>query len=280
MKLKIPNFVVEPQWLHTNLEAENLLILDATIPKAGTNTSEESPKKQIKGAVFFDIKDVFSNTAAMFPNTIPDAEKFEAEAQKLGVTKETCIVVYDDLGIYSSPRVWWLFKTFGFDNIAVLNGGLPAWIHEGYATETPQNSTRAKGDFKAEYHPENVKFTGDILDAIDANNTCILDARSKGRFEATQPEPRADLQGGHIPTSKSLPFTELQVSGKMKKATELHTIFTQQNTSDLPLIFTCGSGITACILALGAELAGIKNYSVYDGSWTEWASTPGLPIEK
>ncbi|MGG8494895.1 sulfurtransferase [Tenacibaculum sp. TC6] len=280
MKLKIPNFVVEPQWLHTNLEAENLLILDATIPKVGTNTSEENPKKQIKDAVFFDIKNVFSNTAAMFPNTIPDAEKFEAEAQKLGVTKETCIVVYDDLGIYSSPRVWWLFKTFGFDNIAVLNGGLPAWIHEGYATETPQNSIRAKGDFKAEYHPENVKFTGDILDAIDANNTCILDARSKGRFEATQPEPRADLQGGHIPTSKNLPFTELQVSGKMKKATELHTIFTQQNTSELPLIFTCGSGITACILALGAELAGIKNYSVYDGSWTEWASTPGLPIEK
>lgn len=281
MKLNSTAPIVDVSWLQEHLHNEYLVLLDATIPKAGSATMLSSDKINIPGSRFFDIKNVFSDTSNAFPNAIPSPEQFEAEAQRIGISSNSCIVVYDDLGIYSSARVWWLFKTFGFENVAVLDGGLPAWLAAGFETETSAKSKEIKaGNFKATYHAANVKFTGDILDELEQRKHCILDARSEGRFHATQPEPRADLKGGHIPTSKSLAFTMLQDNGKMKPKEELQKIFAEKNSNNLPLIFTCGSGITACILGLGATLAGITSFSVYDGSWTEWASTPNLPIEK
>lgn len=280
MHLKVPSALVSVDWLYENFSNPNLIILDATIPKIQGNSENTFKDTQIKNAVFFDLKNAFSDVNAPFPNTVPNASTFEKEAQGLGVNNDSCIVVYDNYGIYSSPRVWWLFQLMGFKNIAVLNGGLPEWIAKKYPTEKPRNNQLSTGNFKANYQPQKISFTGDVLKNIETEMSLVVDARSKGRFFATEPEPRKDMKGGHIPKSKSLPHTEIVIDNFMISDNNLRNIYNQLNPNQLPLIFSCGSGITASVLALGAEIAGVKNYSVYDGSWTEWASTPNLPIEK
>ncbi|GFD82974.1 sulfurtransferase [Tenacibaculum sp. KUL118] len=277
--LTVKSPIVSVDWLHDNLSADNLIVLDATIQKVGVKTDNKKEKQQIKDAVFFDLKSVFLDVEAEYPNTIPSEKYFETEAQRLGINNDSCIVVYDDLGVYSSPRVWWLFKVFGFENVAVLNGGLPTWKEAGYMVESKKERTLSVGNFKATSNRSKISVTEEVLKA-SRDKQIILDARSKGRFYATVPEPRQDLRGGHIPNSKSLPYTELQVAGKMKSKEELQIIFSEITPSKEAMIFSCGSGITACILALGAEEAGNTNYSVYDGSWTEWASRLELPVEK
>ncbi|WP_047789044.1 sulfurtransferase [Tenacibaculum mesophilum] len=277
--LTVKSPIVSVDWLHDNLSADNLIVLDATIQKVGVKTDNKKEKQQIKNAIFFDLKNVFLDNEAEYPNTIPSEKYFETEAQKLGINNDSCIVVYDDLGVYSSPRVWWLFKVFGFENVAVLNGGLPAWKDAGYTVESKKEREFLTGNFKANLNKGKISVTEEVLKA-SLNNKVILDARSKVRFYATEPEPRKDLRGGHIPNSKSLPYAELQLNGKMKSKEELQKIFSEVNPSKEGMILSCGSGITACILALGAEEVGKTNYSVYDGSWTEWASRLELPVEK
>ncbi|WP_440121882.1 sulfurtransferase [Tenacibaculum sp. Ill] len=278
--LTVKSPIVPVEWLHNNLSVDNLIILDATIQKVGTKSDDKKEKKQIQNAVFFDLKNVFLGIEGEYPNTVPSEEYFENEVKKLGIDNDSCIVVYDDLGVYSAPRVWWLFKVFGFENIAVLNGGLPAWKDAGYKVESKKERELLTGNFKANLSKDKISVTEEVLKASHDDNKVILDARSKGRFYATEPEPRKDLRGGHIPNSKSLPYAELQLEGKMKSKEELQKIFSDMNPNEEEMIFSCGSGITACILALGAEESGSTNYSVYDGSWTEWASRLELPIEK
>lgn len=279
MKLKIETPIVSAEWLYKNINVENLIVLDATILKVGKKEIAEEKKEQIPNAIFFDLKNVFLDKEGIYPNTLPTKEYFEEEVKKLGVNENSTIVVYDAIGVYSSPRVWWLFKVFGFENIAVLNGGLPSWLDNKYPVEALKEKQVVNGDFKACYKKTKVSITNDILKASNSKEL-IFDARSKGRFYATEPEPRADLRGGHIPNSKSLPYSELQLKGKMKSQEELKKIFLDLNPNKEEAIFSCGSGITACILALGSEIAENKNYKVYDGSWTEWASNLKLPIEK
>ena len=256
MSLKLNTPLISVDWLLSNLENEQLIILDATIPKVTSKTNKILEEThQIKNARFFDIQSVFSDVHAPYPNTVLSPEEFEVKAQKLGINNTSCIVVYDDLGIYSSPR-------------------------KEYPTEQPNFHQPKKGNFKANYQPQKVKFTSDVLSAIENNKMLIADARSKGRFYATEPEPRKGLKGGHIPNSISFPISDIIVDGKLKSAEELKEIFKEKNPTNKEFIFTCGSGITATVLALGAEMAGFKNHAVYDGSWTEWASTENLPIEK
>ena len=282
MNLKINKSVVSVDWLFANLNNEHLLIFDATIPKVTAKneavTSDE--KQQIIGAQFFDIQKSFSDEKAPFPNTVLSSKEFELKAQELGIKNDSCIVVYDDLGIYSSPRVWWMFQLMGFKNIAVLDGGFPAWNAKNYPIEKPIIRQIIKGDFKVNYQSEKIKCTADVLSSIENKNILIADARSKGRFLATEPEPRNDIKGGRIPNSVSLPYSEIVENNLMKSETDLKAVFNKMNPSNKDVIFSCGSGITAAVLALGADVAGIKNHSVYDGSWTEWGSTEGLPIEK
>lgn len=278
--LTVKSPIVSVEWLHDNLSVDNLIILDATIQKVGTKSEDKKEKQQIQNAVFFDLKNVFLDIEGEYPNTVPSEEYFENEVKKLGIDNDSCIVVYDDIGVYSAPRVWWLFKVFGFENIAVLNGGLPAWKEAGYKVESKKERELLTGNFKANLSKDKISVTEEVLKASHDDNKVILDARSKGRFYATEPEPRKDLRGGHIPNSKSLPYAELQLEGKMKSKEELQKIFSDMNPNKEEMIFSCGSGITACILALGAEESGSTNYSVYDGSWTEWASRLELPIEK
>ncbi|QVY67479.1 sulfurtransferase [Polaribacter sp. Q13] len=281
MSLKITKPIVSVDWLQANLDHKNLIIFDCTIPKVTekSSTSNSDEKYQIKGALFFDIKYTFSEVTSPFPNTMLDSKLFEERAQKLGVNNESIIVCYDDLGIYSSPRVWWMFQLMGFANVAVLDGGFPKWNENNYLVEKQKKNTRLKGDFKVNYQPEKIKFTEDILNAIKNETLLITDARSKGRFNCTEPEPRSDAKGGHIPNSVSLPFSEIIENGTFKSEAALKVIFNQINPEDKAFIFSCGTGITAAVLALGAEISGFKNYAVYDGSWTEWGSTENLPIE-
>ena len=281
MSLKIDTSLVSVDWLNNHLDNNHLIVLNCTIPKvtASSHHNKDVKKEQIKGALFFDLKQVFSDTNATFPNTVLKPEDFQQKAQELGINNNSAIVCYDDLGIYSSARVWWMFQLMGFTNIAVLNGGLPAWKIENYPVEEAKKQQLQKGNFTVSYQPEKLKYTQDVLTAIEEETTLIIDARSKGRFLATEPEPRKDLKGGHIPNSVSLPFADILEDGKMKNTASLQKIFSNYKNKK-NLIFTCGSGITASILALGADLAGLKNYAVYDGSWTEWASTDNLPIEK
>ncbi|TYP98732.1 thiosulfate/3-mercaptopyruvate sulfurtransferase [Tenacibaculum adriaticum] len=278
MKLKITTPIVSVTWLHENINAENLIIFDATIPKVGISISESLEKKQIIGARFFDIKKGFSLQNSQYPNTILSSNDFEQRAQNLGVNKDTCIVVYDDHGIYSAPRVWWLFKTFGFTNIAVLDGGFPEWNRNGLPVENPAKEEYEKGDFIVKYQSDKISFTDDVLLGIQ-QEVCITDARSRARFFAEELEPREEIRSGHIPNSFNLPYTELQVDGKMKDSVALSLIFSRVNLKQNRFIFTCGSGITACILALGLEISGNSNYSVYDGSWSEWGSRKDLPVK-
>jgi thiosulfate/3-mercaptopyruvate sulfurtransferase len=270
MSLKIPSFVVSVDWLLEHLENESLLILDATIPKVGSKKIEFlEEKSQIKKAHFFDLKD-FSDAEAPLPNTMLTGEKFQQKAKQFGINNNHCIVVYDDLGIYSSPRVWWMFQLMGFENIAVLDGGFPEWKAKKYPIEKFSHKTLSKGNFTANYHFEKITFMTDVLANVSSKKYLVLDARSEGRFFGTEPEPRKEVRGGHIPNSKSLPHTDILDGTKMKPTDELKMIFETKNPENKPLIFSCGSGITASILALGATIAGIKNHSVYDGSWTEW----------
>lgn len=277
MALKIIHPLVSVDWLKANLDAENLIVLDCTIPKVTSDAVISEEKTQIKGAVFFDLKNNFSDKKAILPNTILSPTEFEEKAQELGINKDSILVCYDDLGTYSSPRVWWMFQLMGFKNVAVLNGGLPEWKAKNYLVQQPEVQLLKKGNFKVAYQPQKLKETTDVLYSIENKNVLIVDARSKGRFYGTVPEPRKDVKSGHIPNAVNLPFEEVQQNGKMKSETELQQIFEAFSTKKA-LILTCGSGITAAILALGATIAKVENVAVYDGSWTAWGSTDNLPI--
>jgi thiosulfate/3-mercaptopyruvate sulfurtransferase len=267
-------------WLQQNIKQPNLVILDATMKKVTWEKNEfVNSNKCIPSARFFDIKNIFSDTSSSFPNTMLSADEFQEQAQLLGINKETAIVVYDTIGIYTSPRVWWMFKSMGHDNIAVLDGGFPEWISNDFPTEIETKFKGERGDFEAIYHSDYFSNKDDVLHTVSDKTKVIIDARSEDRFLGTTPEPREGLRSGHIPTSLNLHYDDLLVDGKLRDNEYLQRKFQEIINKEDEVIFSCGSGITACILALGAELSGYKNGSVYDGSWTEWGSLHELPIE-
>ena len=274
--------LVSVDWLLSKLHDPNCIILDATMQSPITTPEKvlEAPEDQIPGSRFFDIKKVFSDTSSGLPNTIPSAKLFETEAQKLGINSSSIIVVYDRTGIYSSPRVWWLFRTMGHANVVILDGGFPVWLATGLATEAKSSSTWEQGNFKATYNPSNIVDTSLVLKASNDENSCILDARSPDRFDGSKEEPRPGMRSGHIPNSKNLYYQNVLQNGKMRPPEELRAIFEPIMLEEKQLIFSCGSGITACIIALAADISGYRNGKLYDGSWSAWGSTTDLPISK
>lgn len=280
MSLKVPDNLVDANWLLANIANESLIILDATIPKVGGKEDLRTDKLQIKNARFFDLKNIFSDATATFPNTVLKPLDFEERAKELGVNKTSCIVVYDDFGVYASPRAWWLFQLMGFTNIAILDGGLPYWMAKNYPVERQIHKLFSRGDFKVNYQPSKIVFTDDVLKASKNDDVLIVDARSSRRFLGTEPEPRNDVKSGHIPNSVNLPYTALFNGDNLKPILEIKKIFEKLNPKHKPFIFNCGSGITASVLDFCATISGYTNTSVYDGSWTEWGSSNHLPIVK
>ncbi len=271
MTITLTTPIVSVEWLQKHREADNLVILDGTIAKVFDAESLQIPK-----ARFFDIKQKFSDTTNAFPSAFPSPLQFETEARALGINTNSAIVVYDDKGIYSSARVWWLFKAFGYTNVAVLDGGFPEWQAKAYPTAYRTIYEGPKGDFKARLQEGHMIFFEDFKKATEDATYTIVDARSSARFRCEIPEPRAGLRRGTIPNAVNLPFTNLLEDGKLKSKKELAKALYMIADQEDSLIFSCGSGITACVLALSAELSGYKNVLVYDGSWTEYgALTPG-----
>jgi len=273
------NNIVSVNWLHKNLNNPDLIILDASQKNNKFDLKTKFEGLQIKNTRFFDLKNSFSKKDTVLPNMLPSAKEFEQECRKLGINKSSKIVVYDNLGIYTSPRVWWLFKTMGHNTIAVLDGGLPAWNSEGFELEPIVKNTYNQGDFEATFHPELVKDIEAIKTNLKTKTAIVIDARSEGRFNGTSPDPRPNLKSGHIPNSINLPYSQVLENGKFKSEKKLTEIFKTLKLDNNPLIFTCGSGITACILMLASELVSKNPKAVYDGSWTEWASENDTAIQ-
>ncbi len=272
--------LVSPKWLHENMANPQVIILDASLKNKKSDLAPDNEGRQIPGARYFDLKNDFSDPASWLPNTMPTATAFTVECRKLGVNKDSKIVVYDQQGIYSSPRVWWMFKVMGHREVAVLNGGLPAWSETGFDLEPIQPGVYEPGNFEALFHAELLTNTKELIAKQMSQEVAVIDARSSGRFNGTSPEPRKGLESGHIPGSYNLPYIEVLTKGYMKSKEEIQQIFERLELAKQPMVFTCGSGLTACIIILAAELVSEEPKILYDGSWTEWAQTENLPIGK
>jgi len=269
--------IVSPEWLHQHMDDPNLIVLDASQASNKSGLTSKFDSLQIPGARSIDLQNDFSLTSTHLPTMLADPEHVEHACRRLGIHSSSRIVVYDNLGVFFSPRVWWMFKTMGHNNISVLNGGLPHWIASGFDTEPNTSRPYEPGDFSASFDATSVKSIDDIRENIRTQDSLLIDARSAGRFAGTAPEPREGLRSGHIPHSINLPYERVLDNGAMKPKDELIPIFEELGVDDRPLIFSCGSGISACILLLACELVRENHTSVYDGSWTEWAqsSQPG-----
>jgi thiosulfate/3-mercaptopyruvate sulfurtransferase len=256
--------IVSSEWLNQHLDDPNLILLDAS-------QSTEIESIQIPGARAIDLQRDFSLTSTHLPNMLPDAEHFEQACRRIGIHTSSKIVVYDNQGVHFSPRVWWMFKTMGHHNISVLNGGLPSWVANGFDTEPKTSRSYESGDFSASFNETAVKSFDDVQENIRSEESLLIDARSSSRFAGSAPEPRAGLRSGHIPQSINLPYERVLENGFFKPKDELIRIFDELGVEDRPLIFSCGSGVTACIILLACEQVRGNRTSVYDGSWTEWA---------
>lgn len=272
--------LVSAQWLFEHFNNPDLVILDCSPATNKSNLIPEFTSIKIKGAKIFDTENVFVDSNNKVPNMFPSEEKFTSECQKLGINSTSIIVVYDNLGIYMSPRVWWMFKTMGHKNIAVLDGGLSAWKKLEYSTEKYQQALSIKGNFIASYQKQHVYNATFLLNNIKTQTCQVIDARSTGRFLGELPEPRENMQSGHIPNAKNIPHASVLENGFMKPKEELKIIFNEVLELQKPLIFSCGSGVTACIILLASELISATPKSLYDGSWVEWGLGNTYPVEK
>jgi thiosulfate/3-mercaptopyruvate sulfurtransferase len=275
------NPLVTAEWLAARLENPTTIILDATLPPVGVtppvDTHARYLDKHIPGAIFFDIEEL-SNHNTSLPHMLPSPEDFSHNMSALGVSDKSTIIVYEQEGVFSAPRAWWTLRTFGAQNIHILDGGLRAWTEANLPTESgPVHHEPAT--FQAALNHEAVKDLTQLKEKI-TNHQQILDARSAARFNGTAPEPRPGLSSGHMPGATSVPFTELVEDGRLKPAEKLRELFASKNIDLQQPTTTCGSGVTAAVIALSLEIVGAPSVSLYDGSWAEYAQQPDSVIEK
>ena len=280
--MQTKTWLTETDELARELDAPDLVIIDASwhMPAENRNAYEEYLTEHIPGAIFFDIDEI-ADTKSGLPHMLPPPEKFSSRMRSMGIGDGSRIVVYDSAGLFSAARVWWTFRVMGVDDVSVLNGGLPKWKREGRPLESGPPRNRTARHFTARRNLDLVRDVSDIKALLKDRSAEIVDARAADRFAGKAPEPRPGLRSGHIPGSHNLPYAKLlNKDGTFKTGPEIERLFEEAGV-DLtkPVVASCGSGITASVLALGLAEIGHRRAAVYDGSWSEWGADQNLPIE-
>ena len=281
MTLTLPTPLVSTAWLAAHLGDPDLVVVDASwyLPAMARDPRAEYRAGHVPGAVFWDL-DALSRQDTPLPHMLPDQDTFAAQAAGLGLSNASAVVVYDGSGDnLSAPRVWWELRLHGHDRVAVLDGGLGKWKGEGRPLESG-TVERPAARFVARRRPDRLRSLDQVRGAL-GTGAQLLDARSGGRFEATEPEPRPGIRGGHIPGARSVPYGALVAAdGTLLPAADLRRLFERVGVDlDRPVTTSCGSGVSACAVALALEVAGAPPAAVYDGSWTEWGGRDDTPIE-
>ncbi|NVO15790.1 MAG: 3-mercaptopyruvate sulfurtransferase [Rhodoplanes sp.] len=274
-----PSPFVSTQWLAEKLGEENLVVLDASyyLPTQKRDAAAEYLAGHVPGALRFDVNAVADQTTTL-PHMLPTAQEFAAAVGAMGISEHDTIVVYDGVGLFSAPRVWWTFGLFGAANVFVLEGGFPRWVAEGRPVEKGP-VTRPAETFAVKTPPDIVADVARVQRTIAEGSAQVVDARAADRFTGEAPEPRENLPSGHIPGSLNVPHAALVHNGTLKPAAELRAAFEAGGVDlDKPVLTTCGSGVSAAVLWLALHTLGRDPVALYDGSWTEWAGRGDLPI--
>jgi thiosulfate/3-mercaptopyruvate sulfurtransferase len=271
--------LVNVDWLEQRLHEPGVRVVDASwhLPTSGRHAGEEFLAAHIPGAVFLDI-DRVADTGSDLPHMLPEPEQFAEAVGRLGIDNDTDVIVYDTLGLFSAARAWWMFRAFGHDRVAVLDGGLPAWRERELPLEAgPAHPEPAR--FEAVAPGSAVWTMADIRRNLDSAEAVVLDARPPGRFAGEDPEPRPGVASGHIPGSRNVPFGAVldAHSGCVLPVERLRELF--RPVDDRPIVCSCGTGVSACVLAFALHRLGRDDVAVYDGSWTEWAGDSRNPVE-